>query len=259
MADLRILVLVKQTFNTEARIQLTGDGGIDDKGIKLICNPYDEFAIEEAVQMKERGDASHVRMLTVGPDKAVEALRQGLAMGADEAVRVWDDALAGADGGSIANVLAAAIKKYEWDLLLCGKIAVDDQAFEVPGRLSVLLDTPVINAAAKIELADGGVKVTRDTDAGTETLLTKLPAMVTAEKGLNEPRYPPLPKIMKAKRKPIEDLSLADLGGDLVKQMISVTGNELPPERSGATMIKGSAAEQAAELVRLLKEEAKVL
>jgi len=259
MADLKVLVLVKQTFNTEARIQLTGDGGIDDKGIKLICNPYDEFAIEEAVQMKERGDASHVRLVTVGPDKAVEALRQGLAMGADEAVRVWDDALAGADGGSIANVLAAAIKKYEWDLLLCGKIAVDDQAFEVPGRLSVLLDTPAINAAAKIELVDGGVKVTRDTDAGTETLLTKLPALITTEKGLNEPRYPPLPKIMKAKRKPIDDLTLADLGGDLVKRLLSVTGNELPPERSGATMIKGSAAEQAAELVRLLREEAKVL
>ncbi len=259
MADLKVLVLVKQTFNTEARIQLTSDGAIDDKGIKLICNPYDEFAIEEAIQMKERGDASHVRLLTVGPDRAVEALRQGLAMGADEAVRVWDDSLAEADGAVIAAALAAAIKKYEWDLLLCGKIAVDDQSFEVPGRLAVLLGTPVINAAAKIELVDGNVKVTRDTDAGTETLVTQPPAMVTTEKGLNEPRYPPLPKIMKAKKKPIEDLTLADLGGDLAKQMVGITGNELPPERTGATMIKGSPPEQVAELVRLLREEAKVL
>jgi electron transfer flavoprotein beta subunit len=259
MADLKVLVLVKQTFNTEARIQLGADGGIDDKGIKLICNPYDEFAIEEAVQMKERGDASHVRLLTVGPEKAIEALRQGLAMGADEAARVWDDSLVGACNMTLANVLAAAIKKYEWDLLLCGKVAVDDQSFEVPGRLSVLLDTPVINAAAKIELVDGGVKVTRDTDAGTETLLAKLPAFISAEKGINEPRYPPLPKIMKAKRKPIDDITLADLGDDLVKQVLSITAHELPPEKTGAKMIKGSAAEQASELVRLLREEAKVV
>ena len=258
MADLKVLVLVKQTFNTEARVQLTGDGGIDDKGIKLICNPYDEFAIEEAVQMKERGDASHVRLLTLGPDKAVDALRQGLAMGADEAVRVWDDALADADNATVAGALAAAAKKYEWDLLLCGKIAVDDQSAEVPGRLSVLLDTPIINAAAKIELADGGVKVVRDTDAGTETLLTKLPAFISCEKGLNEPRYPALPKIMKAKRKPIEDLTLGDLGVEAAKS-VELVGNDLPPERTGATIIKGNAAEQAAELVRLLREEAKVL
>ncbi len=258
MGDLKALVLVKQTFNTEARIKLTDDGGIDDKGIKLICNPYDEFAIEEAVQMKERGEVSHVRLLTLGDEKSVEALRQGLAMGADEAVRVWDDSLVGADNATVAAALAAAIKKYEWDLLLCGKIAVDDQSFEVPGRLSVLLDAPLVNAAAKIELVDGGVKVTRDTDAGTETLLSKLPAFISTEKGLNEPRYPPLPKIMKAKRKPIEDVSPADLGVE-VKQSVTITGRELPPERTGATMIKGNAAEQAAELVRLLKEEAKVL
>jgi electron transfer flavoprotein beta subunit len=259
MADLKVLVLVKQTFNTEARIQLTGDGNIDDKGIKLICNPYDEFAIEEAVRMKEQGHAAHVRLLTIGPDKAAEALRQGLAMGADDAVRIWDDSLASADNKTVAAVLAAAVKKYEWDLLLCGKVAVDDQSAEVPGRLSILLDTPVINAAAKIEFVDGSVKVTRDTDAGTETLLTRLPAFITAEKGLNEPRYPPLPKIMKAKKKTIEQPSLADLGADPVKQTITVLKNELPPERKGATMIKGNPAEQAAELVRLLREEAKVL
>ncbi len=258
MADLKILVLVKQTFNTEARIKLADDGGIDDKGIKLICNPYDEFAIEEAVQMKERGDASHVRLLTLGPDSSVDALRQGLAMGADEAARVWDDGLLTADNAAIASVLAAAIKKFEWDLLLCGKIAVDDQAFEVPGRISVLLNTPLINAAAKIELADGGVRVARDTDAGTETLLSKLPAFISAEKGLNEPRYPPLPKIMKAKRKPIEDIALADLGAE-VGSTVEILGHELPPEKTGAKMVKGSPAEQAAELVRLLKEEAKVL
>ncbi len=258
MADLKVLVLVKQTFNTEARIQLSGDGGIDDKGIKLICNPYDEFAIEEAVQMKERGDAAHVRLLTIGPDSAVEALRQGLAMGADEATRVWDDALAGADNATIASALAAAVKKYDCDLLLCGKIAVDDQSSEVPGRLSVLLGIPVINAAAKLELADGGVKVTRDTDAGTETLSTSLPAFISAEKGLNEPRYPALPKIMKAKKKPIEDLTLADLGVEASKGL-EVLSYELPPEKTGAKIVKGSPAEAAAELVRLLKEEAKVL
>ncbi|MBN1345244.1 MAG: electron transfer flavoprotein subunit beta/FixA family protein [Phycisphaerae bacterium] len=258
MADLKVLVLVKQTFNTEARIQLSAAGDVDDKGIKFICNPYDEFAIEEAVRMKERGDAAHVRLLTVGSDKAADSLRQGLAMGADDAARVWDDALANADNATIAKVLAAAIKKYEWDILLCGKVAVDDQSSEVPGRLSVLLETPVINAAAKIEIAGDSVKITRDTDAGTETLLSKLPAFITTEKGLNEPRYPPLPKIMKAKRKAIDELTPADLGVELAKS-VEIVGHELPPAKSGAKMIKGAPAEQAAELVRLLREEAKVL
>jgi len=259
MADLKVLVLVKQTFNTEAKIQLTGDGGIDDKGIKLIMNPYDEYAVEEAVRMKERGAASRGRMLTVGPDAGVEALRQGLAMGADNATRIWDPALAGADNVSIAQVLAAAVKKYESNLILAGKIAVDDQAFEIPGRLAVLLDMPIINAAVKIELTDGAVTVTRETDAGTEVVEAKLPAIVTAEKGLNEPRLPPLPKIMKAKKMPIDELKLADLGGDLIRKTVTIGGHDLPPARSGAKMVKGKPAEAAAELVRLLREEAKAL
>jgi electron transfer flavoprotein beta subunit len=259
MANLKVLVLVKQTFNTEARIQLTGDGAIDDKGIKLIMNPYDEYAVEEAVRMKEKGVAAQVRMLTVGPDACVEALRQGLAMGADSATRVWDASLAGIDNVSMANVLAAAIKKYEYNLILAGKVAVDDQAFEVPGRLAVLLDLPIINAAVKIEATDGAVTITRETDAGTETLEAKLPAIVTTEKGLNEPRLPPLPKIMKAKKMPIDELKLADLGGDLLKKTINITGHDLPPARTGAKIVKGKPAEAAVELVRLLKEEAKVL
>ena len=159
----------------------------------------------------------------------------------------------------MANVLAAAIRKYEWNLILAGKVAVDDQAFEVPGRLSVLLDVPVINAAVKIDVSDGAVTVTRETDAGTETLEAKLPVLLTTEKGLNEPRYPPLPKIMKAKKMPIDELKPADLGGDLLRQTVRITGHELPPPRSGAKMIKGKPAEAAAELVRLLREEAKVL
>jgi electron transfer flavoprotein beta subunit len=259
MADLKVLVLVKQTFNTEARIQLTGDGTIDDKGVKLIVNPYDEFAIEEAVRLKEKGVASHVRLLTIGPDTSVEGLRQGLAMGADAAARVWDGALAGIDNASTAAVLAAAIRKFEWNLIIAGKVAVDDQSFEVPGRLAVLLDAPIINAAIKLDVTDGAVTITRETDAGTETVEAKLPAIVTTEKGLNEPRLPPLPKIMKAKKMPIDEIKLADLGGDLVRKTIAIAGHDLPPARSGAKMVKGKPAEAAVELVRLLKEEAKVL
>ncbi len=258
MADLKVLVLVKQTFNTEARIQLAGDGGIDDKGVKVIVNPYDEFAIEEAVQMKEKSIASHVRLLSVGPKAIEDTMRQGIAMGADDATRVWDDSLATADNGAIAEVLAAAIRKYEWNLILAGKVAVDDQSFEVPGRLSVLLDVPIINSAVKIVQSDGAVTVTRETDAGTETVEAKLPAIVTAEKGLNEPRYPPLPKIMKAKKKAVDELTLAALGVQ-VRKTVTIAGHDLPPARSEAKMVKGKPSEAVPELVRLLKEEAKVL
>lgn len=259
---MKIVACIKQTFDTEAKIVIGGDGQISDQGVNLILNPYDEFAVEEAIQTKEK-NGGEVLVVTVGGDKAQEALRYSLAMGADRAVLINDPALAKADSRAVSVALAKLLSDKEagFDVIFAGNQAVDDGAAQVPSRLAEKLDIAQGNIVTKLELADGKATATREIDGGNETVELALPALIAAQKGLNEVRYPSLPGIMKAKRKPLEVVSLADLGlsADDVAAKVEMTVAELPPARKAGQKLTGEVDEVVAKLVQLLKEEAKVI
>lgn len=256
---MKIVVLMKQTFTTEARIELDGSGRPNDSKVKKVVNPYDEFAVEEAIQLVERKVAEKVTVVCLGPASAEEALRQCLAMGADEAVRVDSAGLEEADSSVVASVLAGAVKSMGYDLLLAGYVAVDDNAAQVAVRVAELLDIPQINVVSRLEVANGTATGWREADGRTEVLEVPLPALVTADKSLNKPRYPTLPNIMKAKKKPLAVKAPADFGINPPASKTRVVKYELPPPKSGAKIFKGTPAEAAAALVKALREEAKVV
>lgn len=225
---MKVTVLVKQTFATEARIVLDEAGAIDDTKVKKVVNPYDEFAVEEAIKLRENGTAEHVTVVTVGPESATEACRQCLAMGVDEAVRIEDSEIETSDAFSVAEVLAAALKEMDFDLLLAGSVAVDANAAQVAVRVAEIMDLPQINVVSKIDLGDGSVTACREADGQTEVVSAQLPALVTTDKGINKPRYPTLPNIMKAKKKPLTTKSLADLGISAPTPKVKVVEYAIP-------------------------------
>jgi len=260
---MKIVVCVKQVPDTETRVKIAASGdAISEADVaNWIPSPYDEFAIEEAIRIKE-AKGGEVVLVTVGPDRAQTALRTGLAMGADSAVHVKDPALDTADTLATARALAAAIRTLApFDLVLCGQQGVGGDNSQIPGMLGELLDLPQVTVAVKIELGDGRATVEREVDGGRETWETPLPAVISAQKGLNEPRYASLKGIMAAKKKPIQVLDAAALGLDAAatSAKVKVTAMELPPPRPPVRMIEGDAAAQASELIRLLHEEAKVI
>ncbi|WP_425801488.1 electron transfer flavoprotein subunit beta/FixA family protein [Desulfitobacterium sp. Sab5] len=257
---MNIVVLVKQTFDTEAKIALNAEGKIDPNGINLVINPLDEYAIEEALRLKEKlgGD---VTVVTLGGDRAQEAIRTALAMGVDKAILVNDPALGEVDEGAAAEILAAAVKTLPCDLLLAGVMDTDKGSAQVAVRLAEQLGLPSISSITKLDVADGKAVGVRVIDGGTETLEVSLPSVVTAVQGINEPRYPSVAGIMKAKKKPLSNVKVADLGlnaSDLVAQMKTMKFT-LPIPRQGGKKLPGEAAEAAHELARLLREEAKIL
>ncbi|MDR1029103.1 MAG: electron transfer flavoprotein subunit beta/FixA family protein [Clostridiales Family XIII bacterium] len=254
-----IVVIMKQTFDTEAKIVLDGDGKIDGTGVNLVINPYDEFAIEEALKLKERfgGEATVVCM---GGERAQEAIRTALAMGCDKAVRIDDPALADADEWVIAETLAKAVSAMPYDVILGGRIAVDDGAGQAPIRVAEALGVPSVGSILQLEIEEDTATVTRETDGGTERIEVKLPAVFTAQKGLNEPRYPSMMGIMKAKKKEIAVKSLADIGfGDAPAPKTKIVEFSLPNPRAGGKTIPGEPADAARELARLLRDEMKVI
>jgi electron transfer flavoprotein beta subunit len=259
----KIIVCVKQTFDTEAKIVLE-DGKVSDKGVKLITNPYDEFAVEEAIRLKEK-EGGEVVLVCVGADSATEAMRYCLAMGGDRGIHLSDEAFLNGDEKSAAAALAKAIEaEGDYDLILCGQVAVDDGSAQVPQRVAELLDIPQVTIATKIEIEDGKAKVTREADGGSEIWEVELPAVITAQRGLNEPRYPSLPNIMKAKKKEIKNLSPDDIDADTEELGEEGAGTEivdcfLPPKREAGKIFEGEVEECVAELVKALKEEAKVI
>ncbi len=259
---MKIVACIKQTFDTEAKIVVGGDGQISDEGVNMIVNPYDEYAVEEAIQTKEK-DGGEVVVVTVGGDKAQEALRYCLAMGADRAVLINDPVLAGVDSYGVSVVLAKLLSEKEagFDIIFAGKEAVDDGAAQVPSRLAEKLDIAQANVVTALELSDGKATATREIDGGSETLELALPALISAQKGLNEVRYPSLPGIMKAKRKPLEVLALSDLGlsADDVASKVELIAAELPPARKAGQRLTGEVDEVVAKLVQLLQDEAKVI
>lgn len=257
---MNIVVCLKQTFDTEAKIALNDQGKINSTGVNLIINPYDEFAIEEGIRIKEKL-GGEVTVVTLGGDRAQEALRTALAMGADKAILVSDPSLAELDEWAVAEVLAQAVKNVPCDILLAGRIAIDDGSAQVAVRLAEKLAVPSVSSVLKLEVNGNQVAATREIDGGTETIELILPAVFTAQKGLNEPRYPSVAGIMKAKKKPLSVVKLSDLGlaaSALIPQM-RTESYTLPTPRQGGRKLPGDAAQAARELARLLREEAKVL
>jgi len=255
-----IVVCLKQTFDTEAKIVLDSSGKIDSTGVNLVMNPYDEFAVEEALKLREKF-GGQVTLVSMGGERVTESLRTALAMGCDEAILIQDPALESPDEWVTAEVLAKAVSQIPYDIILAGRIAVDDGSGQVAIRLADALKIPSVNCILKLETADGKAEVTREIDGGTELIEVSLPAVLTTQKGLNIPRYPSMMGIMKAKKKEIKRLTLADLGmsaADLPRKM-SIMKFNLPSPRKGGMKISGEAADAAKELARILREEAKVI
>ncbi len=260
---MKIIVCLKQTFDTEAKIQLDSNGRIVSEGIQHIINPYDEFAVEEALRIKEKLGQGEVVVISLGGGKTEEALRQALAMGADRAVLIKDDAFSDADAHVVATALAKAIGQMEYDLILGGQVAIDDGASQVMSRLAEVLDLPQVNVVTKLEIEGTKAVVHREADGGTEIIEVTLPAVLTAQKGLNEPRYPSLKGIMAAKKKELRTITASDLGIDMTAGSAGVKteviGYMLPPARKDGKLIQGDLPGTAQELVRLLREEAKII
>lgn len=255
---MNILVVLKQTFDTEEKIVIQG-GNISEDGVEFIINPYDEYAVEEAIKLKEE-HGGEVTVVSVGPDRAESALRTALAMGADKAVLVDDESLFG-DEYTTAKVLAAVAKKEGFDIIIGGQMAVDTGAGQGGPRLAEELGINHVSTAVKLEIDGTSVRVERDVEGDLEVVETSLPVLITAQQGLNEPRYPSLPGIMKAKKKPLERLSADDLGLSAadVKAKTEIVDQILPPTKQAGRILSGDLAAQASELVQLLRNEAKVI
>ncbi len=263
---MRILTVIKQVPDSNATIKVAaGGGGIETAGLKLVLNPFDEFGVEQAVQLKEkRSDVTEIVALILGTEKASEALRTALAMGADRGIHVCDAAIDHRDELAWASIAAAAIRREgtDYDLILTGKQTIDNDTGEAGPALAELLDLPHVGAVVALEIADDGksLEARRRIEGADEVVQCTTPALITCEKGLVEPRYPSLPNLMKAKKKPVEKLSLADLAGaGQPTPGVAFASVAPPPPKPECKLLDGEPQEMARELVRLLREEAKVV
>jgi electron transfer flavoprotein beta subunit len=259
---LNSVVCIAQVPDTETRIKIGGDGRhIDETGIKYIVSPFDEYALEEAIRLKEK-QGGDVTVLGFGPDRVQQALRESLARGATKALHVKGES-GDADALGIAKVLAAAIRSVPHDLVFFGKQGVGTDNSLVGPMVAELLAYPQINVVMHLDAADGNVTAHREIEGAEEVIEAAMPAVITAQKGLNEPRYASLKGIMAAKKIVIETKSITDLGlddSDIVNQRLTVVTLELPPEKSGGRKIDGADPVAAAkEIVRYIQEEAKAL
>jgi electron transfer flavoprotein beta subunit len=260
---MKITVCVKQTPDSETRINLKEPApSLDESSFTRVLNPYDAFAVEEAVRIKERTEGTEVTALSIGPAARIkETLKKDcLAVGCDKALIVDDPALSQADASGIARVLAAAIGREPYDLVLCGIKAIDDDNAQVGVMLAEFLSIPHVVGVTKLELGDGELTATRDIEGGQEIIKAKLPCLLTCQKGLNEPRLPSLPNIMKAGSKPMQTLTCADLGLEPPAPLVEVKRYVPPPPRGECKLVEAEdPAAAARELARLLREEAKVI
>jgi electron transfer flavoprotein beta subunit len=249
---MKILVPVKRVVDYNVKVRVKSDGsGMDLAGVKMSMNPFDEIAVEEAVRLKERGVASEVVVVSCGAGACQETLRTALAIGADRAILVETDAEL--QPLAVAKLLKALVEKEVPGLVILGKQAIDDDCNQTGQMLAALADLPQATFASKVEVADGKAKVTREVDGGLETVSVTLPAVVTTDLRLNEPRYVTLPNIMKAKKKPMETLKPADLGVDVTPRLKTVKVSE-PPKRGAGVKVP-----DVATLVDKLRNEAKVI
>ncbi|MDR0735910.1 MAG: electron transfer flavoprotein subunit beta/FixA family protein [Zoogloeaceae bacterium] len=250
---MKVLVPVKRVVDSNVKVRAKADEtGVDLANVKMAMNPFDEIAVEEAVRLKEKGVATEVVVVSCGPAICQETLRTALAVGADRAILV--------DAGdvelqplAVAKILKALVAKEAPQLVVAGKQAIDDDANQVGQMLAALQGWPQVTFASKVDVADGKAKVTREIDGGLETLEVPLPAVITADLRLNEPRYAKLPDVMKAKKKPLETTTPAELGVDVAPRLKTLKVSE-PPKRQG-----GGKVADVADLVNRLKNEAKVI
>jgi len=257
---MKIYVCTKSVADTAVAIKLVDDTHIQEEDIKFIMNPYDEFALEEALQLKEKvGEEAEVILVSYGNNSIVEVLLHGLAMGADRSIRINTTNLFN-DHITIAAVLAAAIKKDgEPSIIFTGQHTIDVEGMQTAYRLAAELDLPIVSNVMNFEYNGDKVMVDREIEGGDKEIYeVSLPCVIAAKRGLNEPRYPKLPDRMKAKKKPVTVYEIADLGVE-ESSAVSLTKFILPPDKPPAKIIGGSPAEAARELVRVLKEEERVL
>jgi electron transfer flavoprotein beta subunit len=257
---MNIYVCIKQVPDTETKIKLNADAsGIDTAGIKWIVSPYDEFAIEEALRLREKNAGSTVTVVSAGPARVTEAIRTALAMGADNGVHV--EIPETADNNLAAKALAGALKKEaKIDILFTGKEAIDDGSAQTSQLIAEYLEIPSVTVVLGVEYSASSVKCKREIEGGAyEMVETPLPALIAAQKGMNEPRYASLPNIMKAKKKEIKALKMADVAASDADQKIRYKKFQLPPSRQAVKKLAGDPAAQVKELARLLHEEAKVI
>jgi electron transfer flavoprotein beta subunit len=257
-----IVVLLKQVPATESLIGIAEDRiSIKTDDIKWVINPYDEFAVEEALRIKEAHGGS-VSVISVGSERTVEAIRTALAMGADKGMLINAPAGIVYDGLITARILSAALKETPFDVIIAGQRAVDDDNFQVGPATAEFLGIPHISMVIKQEITDGKMTCHRTVEGGTVILQTPLPALFTTQRGINEPRYASLPGIMKAKKKPIDTKTVSDIGLDpetVAKPLTKIVSLKMPPARKRGIMLDGDSAQaKAAKLVKILHEEEKV-
>ena len=249
---MKILVAVKRVIDYNVQIRVKDDGsGIVTDNVKMSTNPPDDNAIEEAVKIKESGKAKEVVAVTIGEDKAQETVRKALAVGADKGIHVKVDGII--EPLAVSKILQKIVEKEKPDLVFMGKQAIDDDCNQTGQMLAALLKWPQATFASKIEVKDKSLVVTREVDEGLETIETNIPSIVTCDLRLNEPRYASLPNIMKAKKKPLEQINVSDLGIDTKPRIEQIKVEEPPKRKAG---IKVASVE---ELVQKLKNEAKVI
>lgn len=249
---MKILVPVKRVVDYNVKVRVKSDqSGIELANVKMSMNPFCEIAVEEAVRLKEKGVATEIVIVSIGDAKSQETIRTGLAMGGDRGILVQTDAAVEPLG--VAKLLAAVVKKETPDLVILGKQSIDGDNNQTGQMLAALLGWGQATFASRVEKTDGGFNVTREIDGGLETLAVKLPAIITTDLRLNEPRYAALPNIMKAKSKPLATMTPADLGVDVAPRVTVLKVTE-PEKRKGGVKVK-----DVAELVSKLKTEAKVI
>lgn len=249
---MKILIPVKRVIDYNVKVRVKADqSNVELDNVKMAMNPFDEIAVEEAVRLKESGKATELVVVTIGPATAVEQLRTALALGVDRAIHIPADGVV--EPLAVAKLLDAVVKKENPDLVILGKQAIDDDSNQTGQMLAALLDWPQATFASKVEVNDKTLNVTREIDGGLETIAVTLPAIVTTDLRLNTPRYAALPNIMKARQKPIETLAANDLGVSLENRLKTLKVTEPPKRKAGIKVA------DVAELVKRLKEEAKVL
>ncbi|RBW67997.1 electron transfer flavoprotein subunit beta/FixA family protein [Bacillus taeanensis] len=256
---MNIIVIMKRTFDTEEKIAVS-NGKISEDGVEYIINPYDEYAVEEAITLRDK-HGGEVIVITVGEEEAEKELRTALAMGADKAVLINIEDIEEKDQYTTSTVLAAYLKEKEYDLILGGNVAVDGGSGQVGPRLAEELGINHVSTITKIDIDGSKVTIERDVEGDVEVVEAGLPLLVTAQQGLNEPRYPSLPGIMKAKKKPLDVLELEDLALDEedVEAKTRRVDLFLPPEKQGGKILEGELEDQVKELFTLLRSEAKVI
>ncbi|MEH7348958.1 electron transfer flavoprotein subunit beta/FixA family protein [Gottfriedia acidiceleris] len=257
---MNIYVLLKRTFDTEEKITIS-NGVIQEDGAEFIINPYDEYAVEEAIQIRD-AHGGEVTVITIGNEDSEKELRTALAMGADKAVLInVEDDVTNADQYTTSRLIAKYLEDKDPSIILAGNVAIDGGTGQVGPRVAELLNIPYVTTITKIDINGTTATIERDVEGDTEIIETSLPLLITAQQGLNEPRYPSLPGIMKAKKKPLDELELDDLDleEDEVEAKTKTIEIYLPAKKEAGKVLSGELKDQVKELVSLLRSEAKVI